>query len=403
MIDNELQRIVDALAESLGRSVAINDPTIHLLCASRHFGDEDAVRVHAVLQRDAGSAVIGYLLAQGVTRWTEPGVIPARPDLRLQARLCAPVRWRGVLLALLMVIDPDRSLTSDQLNRVQDAVAAMAAVLYREFLVADRHRAARETALRKVLSGSEKQRKKALESLKEGQRVRTAPSVTVSVFDVWDEADTETAEIELALRASMETLARPDPAAAAYFVKDCRAVLLQLGDKEPDQDQLHRQATAVAQQVQDAVVGGARCVVGIGDPCADLDQAWVSYEHAAIATRAARMLPGFEGVAQWAELGAYAPLLQIPAKRLTPNLVPAPLRALIAQDSHNRLVQTLAVYLDHAGSSPQAAAALHIHRTSLYYRLRQIEEITGLDLTRGDDRLNLHVGLCVLTLLEGVK
>ncbi|MFD0853362.1 helix-turn-helix domain-containing protein, partial [Actinomadura adrarensis] len=61
--------------------------------------------------------------------------------------------------------------------------------------------------------------------------------------------------------------------------------------------------------------------------------------------------------------------------------------------------ETLAAFLDHAGSSPATAAALHIHRTSLYYRLRQIEEITGLDLGNGEDRLTLHLGLRLLSLL----
>ncbi|MDJ1137967.1 hypothetical protein [Streptomyces iconiensis] len=92
--------MVDALAERIGRSAAVNDPDCHLLCAGRHFGDEDEVRVHAVLQRDAGSAVIGHFMAQCVTRWRTPGTIPARPDLRMRARYCAPIRWHGTLLGL---------------------------------------------------------------------------------------------------------------------------------------------------------------------------------------------------------------------------------------------------------------------------------------------------------------
>ena len=51
MSDGDLQSIVDDLAERLHRSVAIDDPAIRLLAASRHFGDEDAVRVGSVLNR----------------------------------------------------------------------------------------------------------------------------------------------------------------------------------------------------------------------------------------------------------------------------------------------------------------------------------------------------------------
>ncbi|MEV6489526.1 helix-turn-helix domain-containing protein [Actinoplanes sp. NPDC051633] len=34
-----------------------------------------------------------------------------------------------------------------------------------------------------------------------------------------------------------------------------------------------------------------------------------------------------------------------------------------------------------------------MHRTTLYYRLRQVRELTGLDLDDGRTRLTLHLGL----------
>jgi DNA-binding PucR family transcriptional regulator len=93
-------------------------------------------------------------------------------------------------------------------------------------------------------------------------------------------------------------------------------------------------------------------------------------------------------VARWDALGAYqvlAPLAGAP--------VPAPLRRLLDHPDADPLVATLETYLDRAGDAQATAAALFIHRTTLYHRLRRIGEITGLDLRSGDDRLLLHVGL----------
>ncbi|MGW3232678.1 PucR family transcriptional regulator, partial [Kitasatospora sp. NPDC001095] len=45
-----LQALVDGLAEELGRSVVLDDPLVRMICASRHFGDEDRVRVRTLLQ-----------------------------------------------------------------------------------------------------------------------------------------------------------------------------------------------------------------------------------------------------------------------------------------------------------------------------------------------------------------
>jgi DNA-binding PucR family transcriptional regulator len=55
------------------------------------------------------------------------------------------------------------------------------------------------------------------------------------------------------------------------------------------------------------------------------------------------------------------------------------------------LVQTLSHYLDCGGNYDETASALLIHRSTLRYRLQRIRDITELDLSNVDTRLNLHV------------
>nr|WP_086773530.1 helix-turn-helix domain-containing protein [Streptomyces bobili] len=50
-------------------------------------------------------------------------------------------------------------------------------------------------------------------------------------------------------------------------------------------------------------------------------------------------------------------------------------------------------YLDRAGQAGRVAAELGIHRQTLYYRLSRVEQLTGLDLDEGEDRLLLHMAL----------
>jgi DNA-binding PucR family transcriptional regulator len=57
------------------------------------------------------------------------------------------------------------------------------------------------------------------------------------------------------------------------------------------------------------------------------------------------------------------------------------------------LVTTLETYLDHGGNSARTASELHLHRTTLYHRLRQAERVCGVDLGSGEDRLILHMAL----------
>ncbi|WP_327406952.1 helix-turn-helix domain-containing protein [Streptomyces sp. NBC_01288] len=50
-------------------------------------------------------------------------------------------------------------------------------------------------------------------------------------------------------------------------------------------------------------------------------------------------------------------------------------------------------FLDRAGDSSSTAQATHVHRTTLYHRLKRVESITGLSLDDGMDRLTLRLAL----------
>lgn len=62
------------------------------------------------------------------------------------------------------------------------------------------------------------------------------------------------------------------------------------------------------------------------------------------------------------------------------------------------------VIIDDAGlprlrvQAQQAATQLHIHRTTLYWRLARAAGLIPLDLRRGDDRLKLHLALTLADL-----
>jgi hypothetical protein len=68
------------------------------------------------------------------------------------------------------------------------------------------------------------------------------------------------------------------------------------------------------------------------------------------------------------------------------------LSALMEYDDnkHSDLVRTLSRYLECGGNYDDTAAALHIHRSTLRYRLTRIRQLTGADLRNVDTRFNLH-------------
>ncbi|MEU9119903.1 helix-turn-helix domain-containing protein [Streptomyces sp. NPDC048506] len=72
-----------------------------------------------------------------------------------------------------------------------------------------------------------------------------------------------------------------------------------------------------------------------------------------------------------------------------PDMRDPRLTALVAHDSRNQgqLAESILAYLNAFGDVRAAAADLHVHPNTLRYRVRRAEELTGLDLSRPDQRL----------------
>ncbi|MFE4609406.1 helix-turn-helix domain-containing protein [Streptomyces niveus] len=71
------------------------------------------------------------------------------------------------------------------------------------------------------------------------------------------------------------------------------------------------------------------------------------------------------------------------------------LGSLLAADNASSavLLQTLETFLARDGSWARAAEELHLHVNTVHYRIGRIEQITGRDLSRLDDRLDLRAAL----------
>ena len=118
---------------------------------------------------------------------------------------------------------------------------------------------------------------------------------------------------------------------------------------------------------------------------ASLPPAW---REALAAARAASAEERLGPVADWAAIGPYRLLTG-----LHPDAGNDPVLKSLLRPAHAELARTAEVFLDHAGQAGRTAAALGIHRQTLYYRLSRVEALTGLDLDEGDARLLLHMAL----------
>jgi hypothetical protein len=398
---NELRQLVDELSRHLQRSVVVNDQAVRLVYASPHYGDEDPARIRAVLYGDGGAELAGWILAQGVNQWREPHVLQANPDLGMVSRFCVPLIGSGWLLGHMMIIDADQSLTAQERERIEHVGAEIAAQLYADRLVTDPDHLERQRKTQALLSEHEPTRRDAQAFFVKEASLANAQHVVVTMVRV-SLGDATKGSLDMALTLALETANRTHSRRSLLLVEDNLALLMQADSSEIHRDVLQEHARRIVVELRRSLGRRCRVDIGIGADHRGLGTAWLARRRAETALRASQRQATAENAAIvfWSDLGVVdALLLRLPETDLAMESVPASVLALREQDRDGKLMHTLRVYLDHGGSIAATAGAMHLHRTSLYYRLDQIRKATGLDLDDGRSRLELHVGLYLLLLV----
>jgi hypothetical protein len=401
--DGTLQQVVDALAATLGRSVAIDDTRLRLLAASRHFGDEDGVRMESLLNRELPPANRAHVFSCGIAEWTGPGIMEASPEFGSVRRICIPVRHLGILFGYLWLIDADATLPTVGLTAAQDAATDAAMALYREMLLHERADSRNGALMRDLLCSDPGIRVRAGEEIRRDHLLADGRHAVVLVSEVSPGREVPSSDVHQVVRAAAETSAHSlPPASVLHLVDGPRLVLLATSPAPRPDGVLSQHARQVSRRICDALGAGTRVRVGVGSTQPGLEQAWTSHNQAHQALRAGRVLDDQGDLVEWDRLGVFSALLRLPPEELGPAHYPPPLLRLMEADRVGKLVTTLETYLDEAGDAVRTAARLHLHRTTLYYRLGKVEELTGVDLRSGQDRLTLHLGIKLARLGGGL-
>jgi sugar diacid utilization regulator len=106
------------------------------------------------------------------------------------------------------------------------------------------------------------------------------------------------------------------------------------------------------------------------------------------------------GVAYWADMGP-SKVLAVLDRGTLEDIIDPRVASLAEEDPE--LLLTVAQHLENVNRPAATADALHIHRGTLYYRLKKFEAHTGLDLDKGSDRLSVQLSLLARHIRNGPK
>jgi hypothetical protein len=384
----DYQELVDEISELLGAPATLENRDFELIAFGAYDGEGDLdpsaldpVRTRSILTRRSTAAIRTWFEGFGITRATGPVRIPPTPEAGVyRGRICLPVRHRGVVLGYVWLLDDDPGPTAPQLDAAMEVTARIGALL------ADEAQAGADLTreLRAVLTAERGwQRDMAVAALRTALGPRGEGPHTVVCVAPWP----STADPDEAPSA------RTVPHATALCTvpwgaegQQCLAVLVRLRSTDVRLP-AETAATRLLKEGPHQPSEGPRAA-GIGRPRIGLADLGTTWQEATAAARAALAEPRFAPVADWSRIGPYRLLTALP-----PETAHDPAVAPLLSPAHHELARTAEVYLDRAGQAGRTAAELGIHRQTLYYRLSRVEQLTGLDLDDGEDRLLLHMAL----------
>ena len=134
---------------------------------------------------------------------------------------------------------------------------------------------------------------------------------------------------------------------------------------------------------------------GIGRYYPGVEGLSASYGEAEKAMALGLRLFGAVALTYFGDLGVYRLLLGISQTKELHEFYEEVLGKLIEHDTRNNgeLITTLHAYFKYQSSPSKMAEGMSLHRNTLLYRLRRIEEIAGVDLEDAETRLALQLAL----------
>jgi hypothetical protein len=396
VFEEHLQHVAEQLARDLGRSVIIDDAALRPLATTRQTGRLDRTRVESVLQRGTSARLRRTLTELGVFTARGPVSIPGDPEQATLPRLCLPLRADDQLLGFLWLID-EPALTTEQIRRARAAAAQAAHLLAQRAIQVDGQFAVLSDLADGLLHAQEQVRQEAAAMLAGQAALTGPPPYALAVIRPADgrpepapdpgraaanlgrtPGNLRRAAVNLRLHAAPGSLVLASPGEAELVAISTTGALNELR---------HAVTTLPGRPLAVGTCGGAAALADVH----------ASLGNAQYAAYVAARVPQFGRAADWTGLGVYAAFQHLYRDRSAPERICPGVGALLDERA-GTYRQTVRCYLGCGAQAQQAAAQLHIHRTTLYWRLARVAELVPLDLRRGEDRLKLHLALTLADL-----
>ena len=399
--DADLAGVVRLISDRTSATVAVLTQLMDVLTASAPgVSAEKAaadVREHMVHPR-LGQVLRASRLSQRALRLPKVGGMPAI--------IVAPILVGDEVPSYLITIDPSENLFGEDMSLLvtEHAATICGVILGRERVVAAAARRVRDDLVEGLLLGRGRDHADAgrwaahlgYDPARDHNVMAIAFDLPASPSGVQADAAAQRQRIWESIEHFIGTRA-PD---AIVSARESEVVVVTATDGPPQnggaQDTRQLAAACLARLAE--LFPAAKVVIGIGGTCRDPAEIARSYAQAQRTTQTLQRLGRSGTVSAFGDLGILRLLLQVPELAELRSFAADVLGKLSVHEHEHKseYLTTLACYFRENNSPQRASRILHVHPNTVAYRVKRIEEITGLRLDNYSDRLIAQVALEIL-------
>jgi DNA-binding PucR family transcriptional regulator len=406
---SDLFAVANALADTLGAPITIEDNQSRLLAYSALQGDVDVARAATILGHRVPHEFRHEVRRLGVARRmlteTEPFFV-ASADADISSRTVVTLREHDEVLGSIWAVT-DTPLDARRTEALAEAARSIAVRLAHRRLIADLRRQQREATMALLLRGG-------AGAVEAGRRlgldgpafrlaaIAAAPSAAAqpaAQLPGGKDAGGKDALLERCATALRQQLSMTRTAAAIARIGD--TVYAVIPGSADDAESL-----AALRRLLLTTRGTARphspeqVAIGMSGPVASLTDLGQAREEADRVLQALAGTRSHDGCAEVGEVGLAVTMLRLAdlesARRAGRRSVLDDIDDYDAAHAAS-YGQTLRVYLASFGDPTEASKALGVHTNTLRYRLRRLHELFGLDVADADTRFALMVDIRLRT------
>jgi sugar diacid utilization regulator len=410
--DADLAGVVRLISDRTSSTVAVLTQLMDVLTAAAPgVSSEKAaadVREHMVHPR-LGQVLRASRLSQRALRLPKVGGMPAI--------IVAPILVGDEVPSYLITIDPSENLFGEDMSLLvtEHAATICGVILGRERVVAAAARRVRDDLVEGLLLGRGRDNADAGRwAAHLGYDPARDHNVMAIAFDLPTStqgaqgAGTDAAAQRQRIWESVEHFIGSRAPEAIVSARESEVVVVVTTDPVPSGPAMDARQLAAACLARLAELFPAvKVVIGIGGTCRDPGEIARSYAQAQRTTQTLQRLgrSGVKGaggvngsVSAFGDLGILRLLLQVPELAELRSFAADVLGKLSMHEHEHKseYLTTLACYFRENNSPQRASRILHVHPNTVAYRVKRIEEITGLRLDNYSDRLIAQVALEIL-------